>query len=59
MNLQESIHIASTVRMKNTCLIKPQTAIICYGKVRESPYLPTGLSYEIEQIDKGFLINDI
>ena len=57
VNLQEDIHIASTVRMKNTCLIKPQTAIICYGKIRENPDLPTGQSYEIEQIDKGFLIN--
>ena len=57
VNLQEDIHIAATVRMKNTCLIKPQTAIIWYGKVRENPYLPTGQSYEIEQIDKGFLIN--
>ena len=31
VNLQEDIHVASTVRMTNTCLIKPQTAIICYG----------------------------
>ena len=36
VNLQEDIHVASTVRMKNTCLIKPQIAIICYGKVREN-----------------------
>ena len=43
--------------MKNTCLIKPQTAKICYGKVRENPDLPVGQSYEIVQIDKGFLIN--
>ena len=43
--------------MKNTCLVQPQTAFICYGKVRENPDLPTGQSYEIEQIDKGFLIN--
>ena len=53
----EDIHIASTVRMKNTCLIKPQTAKMCYGKVRENPDLPVGQSYEILQIDKGFLIN--
>lgn len=42
VNLEEDIHIASTVRMKKTCLIKPQTAIICYGKVRENPDLPVG-----------------
>ena len=38
-------------------LIKPQTAMICYGKVRENPDLPVGQSYEISQIDKGFLVN--
>ena len=47
VNIQEDIHVASTVRMKNTSLIKPQTAIICHSKVRENPDLPTGQSYEI------------
>ena len=43
------IHIASTVRMKNTkFIIKPQAALMCNGKVREYPDLPTGQSYEIE-----------
>ena len=42
VNLEEDIHIASTVRMKKTCLIKPQTALICQGKVRENPDLPVG-----------------
>ncbi|MCG7879415.1 MAG: RNase H-like domain-containing protein, partial [Candidatus Thiodiazotropha endolucinida] len=55
VNLEEDIHIASTVRMKRTCLIKPNTAMICYGKVRENPDLPVGSSYEVSQIDKGFL----
>ena len=31
--------------------------MICYGKVRENPDLPVGQSYEITQIDKGFLVN--
>ena len=57
VNLEEDIHIASTVRMKKTCLIKPQTAVVCYGKVRENPDLPVGDSYEVSQIDKGFLVN--
>ena len=57
VNLDEDIHIASTVRMKKTCLIKPQRDMICYGKVRENPDLPVGQSYEITQIDKGFLVN--
>ena len=54
VNLQENIHVASTVRMKKTCLIKPQTAIIYYGKVSENPDSPTGQFYEIEKNDKGF-----
>ena len=57
VNLEEDIHIASTVRMKKACLIKPQTAMICYGAVRENPDLPVGQSYEITQTDKGFLVN--
>ena len=56
-NLEEDIHIASTVIIKKTCLIKPQTSMICYGKVRENPDLPVGQSYEITRIDKGFLVN--
>ena len=43
--------------MKTTCLIKPQTTVICYGKVRENPDLPVGQSYEISQIDRGFIVN--
>ena len=43
--------------MKTTCLIKPQTVVICYGKVRENPDLPVGQSYEILQIDRDFIVN--
>ena len=57
INLEEDIHIASTVRMKKACLIKPQTPMTCYGKVRENPDLLVGQAYEISQIDKGFLVN--
>lgn len=54
VSLEEDILIASTVRMKHTCLIKPQTAMICYAKVRENPDLPVGQLHEILQIDKEF-----
>ena len=58
VNLEEDIHIASTVRMKRTCLIKPQTAMICYGNVRgENPDISAGQSYEISQIDRGYVVN--
>ena len=57
VNLEGDIHVASTVRMKRTCLIKPQTAMICYGKVRENPDISAGQYYEISQIDRGFVVN--
>lgn len=55
VNLEEDIHVASTVRMKNTCVIKPNTARVCYGKVRENPDLPTGQSYDVTEINRGFI----
>ena len=58
VNLEEDIHVASTVRMKYTCSIKPNTACICYGKVRENPDLPSGQSYDISEIDRGFIANE-
>ena len=57
VNLEEDIQIASTVRMKTTCLIQPQTAKICYGKVNENPDLLVDQNYEITQIDRGFIVN--
>ena len=43
--------------MKRKCLIKQQTAMIFYGKVRENPDIPAGQSYEISQNDRGFIVN--
>ena len=57
VNLEEDIYIATTIRTKRDCLIKPQTAVVCFGKVRENPDLPVGEVYEVSQIDKGFLVN--
>ena len=31
--------------------------MICYGKIRENPDIPAGQSYEISQIDRGFIVN--
>ncbi len=55
VNLEEDIHIASVVRLKNTTVIKPQTAKICYGRVRQNPDLPSEGSYEISESDRGFV----
>ena len=58
VNLEEDIHVASTVRMKHTCVIKPNTAQICYGKVREPPDLPSGQLYDVMEINRGFIANE-
>lgn len=58
VNLEEDIHISSTVRMKHKVTLKPRTAKICLGKVRPSPDLPTNVTYEVTQIDKGFIVNE-
>ena len=58
VNLEKDKHVASTVRMKYTCSIKPKTACICYGKVRENPDLPSGKSYDISETDRGFIANE-
>ncbi|MEW8091488.1 MAG: retropepsin-like aspartic protease, partial [Candidatus Thiodiazotropha endolucinida] len=50
VNLEEDIHVASTVRMKRTCVLTPQSARICYGKVRNNPDLPSEQMYEISEI---------
>ena len=52
-NLEADVHVVSTVRIKNTCVIKPNTACICYGKVRAN--LPSDQSYGISEIDRGFI----
>ena len=40
------------IRMKKTCLIKPQTALICYGKVRENPDLPVGNHMKLHELKR-------
>ena len=35
-NLEKDIRIASTVKMKTTGLIKPQTAMICYVRLEKT-----------------------
>ena len=56
VNLEEDIHIASVIRIKSTTVIKPQTATICYGKVKYNPDIPTEQSYQICSADRGFLV---
>ena len=58
VNLEEDIHIASVIRIKSTTVIKPQTATICYGKVKYNPDIPTEQSYQICSADRGFLVKE-
>ena len=53
--LQEDIHISSIVRVHSKTKVKPQTAVICKCKVRNSPDLPMSEVYEISPPDVGFL----
>ena len=56
--LEEDIHIASTVRMQHTEILKPNSAKVCYGKVRQHPDLNVGSKFEVSQIDRGFIVNE-
>ena len=58
VNLEEDIHIATVIRIKSTTVIKPQTATICYGKVKYNPDVPTEQSYQICSADRGFLVKE-
>ena len=56
--LEEDIHIVSTIRIKRTEIIKPNTIKICYGKFRKQPDLMTWDLFEISEIDKDFMVNE-
>ncbi|MCG8033371.1 MAG: DDE-type integrase/transposase/recombinase [Candidatus Thiodiazotropha taylori] len=53
--LQQDIHISSIVRTHAKTKVKPQTAVICKCKVRNSPDLPISETYQISPTDTGFL----
>ena len=41
-------------RTKYTFFFKPQTAKLCYAKVRHNPDIPVGQVYQIFSVDRGF-----
>lgn len=55
VSLEEDIHISSIVRIKNSTILKPQTAKICYGKVRCHPDLKNNVDYEVSFNDRSFM----
>ncbi|MCG7876478.1 MAG: DDE-type integrase/transposase/recombinase [Candidatus Thiodiazotropha taylori] len=56
--LEEDIHIASLVRVRATTILKPQTATVCVGKVKDSHELPVDGVYSVTAIETNFICNE-
>ena len=55
---EQDIHIASIVRTTKTKVLKPQTATVCYVRMKDSPYFETDQELEVSGTDKGFLAEE-
>ena len=55
VNLEEDIHVSSVARIKYTTLLKPHSATICYGKIRQNPDIPVKTDYQVSAVCKGFV----
>ena len=55
VNLEEDIHVSSVARIKYTTLLKPHSATICYGKIRQNPDIPIKTDYQVSAVCKGFV----
>ena len=53
--LEEDIHISSLVRLRPTTVLKPQTATVCLGKVKDSPEFPVRNLYTITAVETNFI----
>ena len=53
--LEEDIHISSLVRLRSTTVLKPQTATVCLGKVKDSPEFPVRNLYTITAVETNFI----
>ncbi len=58
VKLERDIHIASVVRAHHSIVLKPQSAKMCYGKIRDTPELPSNQEYQTMPTDMGFLNNE-
>ena len=54
---EEDAQISSLVRVASDQVLKPQTRIICQGKLRNSADLPPAL-YQVSSIDRGYLSHE-
>lgn len=57
--LVEDIHIASIVRLKSTLILKPHSAYICRGKVKNNPQISKSGTYQVSSIEQGFVNNEL
>ena len=55
--LEEDIHIASLVRLGSKTVLKPQSATVCTGRIKDSGEKPSGELYAVSAIEKGFMGN--
>ncbi len=58
VKMERDIHIASVVRAHQSIVLKPQSAKMCYGKIRDTPELPSNQEYQTMPTDRGFLTNE-
>ena len=56
--LEEDIHIASLVRAKSTVVLKPQTATVCMGKLKDSTGFPSSQIYSVTATETKFISNE-
>ena len=52
--LGDDIHIASLVRLGSKTVLKPQSATVCTGRIKDSGEIPFGELYAVSAIEKGF-----
>ena len=56
--LVEVCHIASIVRIKSKVVLKPHTAYICKGMVKNNPHVPESSTYQVSAIEQSFINNE-
>ena len=56
--LVDDIHVASIIRSNAKVKLLPQTAHVCYCRVRKHPQFQVGDDYEITPLESGYLGNE-
>ena len=53
--LEEDIHTASLIRLRSKTLLKPQTATLCFGKVKNTSGFPDSKFCSVSAVDTNFI----